>query len=83
MAIIFSLPWALLMWAYVCRFRWPFFELISLTFESVRQDGDVFRRAAARMFRHLEPVDTDLYCGDISHGGCPRWVVHPMVLEVR
>jgi hypothetical protein len=57
--------------------------MISLSFDFARQDGYVFRRAAARMFRHLEPVYADLYCGDISHGGCPRWMVHPMVLEIR
>ena len=52
-------------------------------FDLVWQDGNVFHRAATRMLRHFEPADTDLYCGDISHGGCPRCMVHPMVLEIR
>ena len=52
-------------------------------FDLVWQDGNVFHRAATRMLRHFEPADTDLYCGYISHGGCPRCMVHPMVLEIR
>ena len=24
------------------------------------------------MLQHFEPTDTDLCCGDISHGGCSR-----------
>ena len=54
-----------------------------LSFASVLQDGDVFRRAAARMLQQLKPVYADLCCDDFSHGDFHRWVVHPMVLEIR
>ena len=57
--------------------------MIPLSFDSILQDGDVFRRAAARMLQHLEPVYADLCGDDLSRGDCHRWVVHPMVLEVR
>ena len=55
---------------------------LSLFLSIRRQDGDVFRCAAARMLRHLEPAYADLCCGNLSLGGCPRWVVRPMVLEI-
>ncbi len=57
--------------------------MIPLSADSVRQDGDVFHRAAARILPQLELINADLCCGDLGHGGCPHLVVHPMVLEIR
>ena len=57
--------------------------MIPPSFGRVRQDGDVFCRAAARVLRHLEPVDANLCCGNLIHSDCLHWVVYPMVLEIR
>ena len=50
-AIILSLPWALLMWAYVishfAEICWSSFAHVPLFSDPGRQDGDVFHCAAA------------------------------------
>ncbi|SRR6266404_2233960 len=43
------------------------------------QDDHVFNHAVTVLLPNLEPVNTDLRCGDGGYGGCPDCVVHPFL----
>jgi hypothetical protein len=80
MAIVYSLPWALVMWSYVVRcLPRCTFQLIFTEFSpSWRggQDGVIFHCTVVVMLHYLEHLDTNLRCSHHGHGGLPHCVVH-------
>ena len=77
MAIIFSLPWALLMWSYVISsFRTLLYQYLLNCSSPPEQVGDIFRRAVALWIRCLEQLDANNCRCDVGPRGCPHRRVH-------
>jgi hypothetical protein len=74
MAIIFSLPWALLMWSYVVSSPVSRTLILPICMEILlpRQDGNILHRVVVLLFRHLKPLDTNHCRRDV----CPRGGYH-------
>jgi hypothetical protein len=75
MAIVFSLPWALLMWSYVFYYLsrcYSQYSRISVSPTGYgEQDGVIFHCAVAVMLHTHERIYTYLRRGHVGHGGLP------------
>jgi hypothetical protein len=73
MAIIFSLPWALLVWSYVVScpstLILPICTGLLLLPQVPQQDGNIFYRIVELLFRHFEPLEMNNCRPDVGHRG--------------